>query len=118
MQEETPLEGMRDLPREIEPSRVLEERMVRTLAARGLVQSHRASVLASPWVGAAAAAVVVAVFTAGFALGRSNGGGTSHTASRPARDATSNVAQGTPSVDVAKNEKNPRDGNARYVVWF
>ena len=118
MQEETPLEGMRDLPREIEPSRVLEERTVRALAARGLVQSRRTPLLSSPWAWAAAAAVVAAVFSAGFALGRSNNGGTSRAASRPAHDATSGVAQGTTSVDVAKNEKTPRDGNARYVVWF
>src|SRR6185437_7123737 len=50
--------AMRDLPREQQPSRALEERVVSTLVAAGLVRRRRAWPV---WAAAAAAAFVVAI---------------------------------------------------------
>lgn len=49
---------MRDLPREQQPSRALEERVVSTLVAAGLVRRRRAWPV---WAATAAAALVVAI---------------------------------------------------------
>jgi hypothetical protein len=61
------------LPRERDPGEMLEERTVRALRARGLIGRHevepRGFVLTPAWM-TAAAAVLVAVFTGGFALGQ------------------------------------------------
>jgi hypothetical protein len=69
-------DALRSLPREREPSELLEERTVRALRARGLLQPRRraghalrARALEPAWITAAAAAVV-AVFATGFAVGQ------------------------------------------------
>jgi hypothetical protein len=61
------------LPREGEPSRILEERTVRALKERGLIHSGRPwSGLRVPWV-AAGIAAAVALFVSGLAVGQGVG---------------------------------------------
>lgn len=65
--------ALRDLPREREPGRLLEERTVRALRARGLVEERRSGPgIPRSWLVAAAAAAV-ALFAGGLALGQQLG---------------------------------------------
>src|SRR5262245_34259697 len=62
--------AMEALPRERAPDRALEERIVRTLRAQGLLERPAVLRLALPFVGwLAAAAASVMIFAGGFALG-------------------------------------------------
>ena len=63
-----------DLPREQQPSDLMEERTVQALRTRGLLRSARSAglVLTTGWI-AAAAAVVCAMLLGAFALGQSLG---------------------------------------------
>jgi hypothetical protein len=65
------LSAFRALPRERDPGEMLEHRTVRALRARNLLRQpeRRGIVLSLSWV-TAAAAVLVAVFTGGFAIGQ------------------------------------------------
>lgn len=125
---EPELEALRALPRELDPGQVLEERTVRALRERGLVQNaHRPAPLRR-WAWAAAAVLAVALFSAGFWIGRS---GTNAGASRrdgvaretkPARDAGMAGQQkpGSRDVTVATDTQQQPQTNSseRYVVWF
>jgi hypothetical protein len=65
------LAALRALPRERDPGDLLEHRTVRALRARNLLrQPERRGIVLSPAWMAAAAAVLVAVFTGGFAIGQ------------------------------------------------
>jgi hypothetical protein len=66
-------DALRTLPREREPGRLLEERTVRALRARGLVEERRRGPgIPRGWL-AAAAAAAIALFTGGLALGQALG---------------------------------------------
>lgn len=125
---EPELEALRALPRELDPGQVLEERMVRALRERGLVQNARRPVPLGRWAWAAAAVFAVALFSAGFWIGRS---GTNAGAPRregvareakPARDAGMATQQkpGSRDVTVATDTQQQPQTNSseRYVVWF
>jgi len=65
------LAAFRALPRERDPGDLLEHRTVRALRARNLLrQPERRGIVLSPAWLTAAAAVLVAVFTGGFAIGQ------------------------------------------------
>jgi len=65
------LAALRALPRERDPGDLLEHRTVRALRARNLLrQPQRRGIVLSPAWLTAAAAVLVAVFTGGFAIGQ------------------------------------------------
>jgi len=65
------LAALRALPRERDPGDLLEHRTVRALRARNLLrQPERRGIVLSPAWLTAAAAVLLAVFTGGFAIGQ------------------------------------------------
>lgn len=125
---EPELDAMRALPREMDAGQVLEERTVRALRQRGLLQNAHRTAPLGRWAWAAAAVFAVVLFSAGFWIGRS---GTTAGAARrdgvareakPGRDAGVATEQkpGARDVTVATETQQPPPANAseRYVVWF
>jgi len=125
---EPELDALRTLPRELDPGQVLEERTVRALRERGLVQSARRQAPLGRWAWAAAAVFAVVLFSAGFWIGRSGtNAGAPHRdgvarETKPARDAGMAGRQkpGSPDVTVATETQQQPQANSseRYVVWF
>jgi hypothetical protein len=125
---EPELEALRALPHEMDPGQMLEERTVRALRERGLVQNaHRPSPLGR-WAWAAAAVFAAVLFSAGFWIGRS---GTN--AGAPRRDGVAREAKTGRDAGVASGQQPagrdvtvatetqkepPANSSERYVVWF
>jgi hypothetical protein len=124
---EPELEALRALPRVTDPGQVLEERTVQALRQRGLLQAPQSRTPLGRWAWAAAAVLVLAVFSAGFLIGRSGA-----TPGAPARDSVSRESKPARDAGVAKEKPHGRDvtvandtqqqsqtnASERYVVWF
>jgi hypothetical protein len=64
-------EALEMLPREMMPSRILEERTVKALKQRGLIGRRGPRLgVPQPWAGVAAVAAAVALFVSGIAVGQ------------------------------------------------
>ena len=117
-------EAFAALPREAEPSDLLEERTVRALRAAGLLGQRR------PWrrpvfTWAAAAAACLLFFVAGFAAGQGRktpspaqwGADTTPERTQPATRHENAPRNPAGTTTVAQSESGGTDG-LRYVVWF
>jgi hypothetical protein len=115
--QEPELAALQGLPREIAASRVLEERTVRALRARGLLRTP-AGARRPAWTWAAAAALALGIFAAGYLAGRSNPSGSPTPGKAGAVPANDDLAANR-SVEVANDTTSPqRNDQTRYVVWF
>jgi hypothetical protein len=123
------IDALKALPRAVDTGSLLEERTVRTLQARGLVQSGRPRVALAWWGWAAAAVAAGIIFIAGFSVGRSSDA----QRSRAITAATSNRLSGEPGhatgartvpaanareVALTSADADSTHNSARYVVWF
>jgi len=106
------------LPRTSDAGDLLEERTVRALADRGLLEPGSARRHSRPWKGIAAAAACAVFFVAGFAMGR--GGERSQFAGSvvdPKAMPEGPEIQPDSAWRVATVDSN-RTNETRYVMWF
>lgn len=125
---EPELDALRALPREVDPGQVLEERTVRALRQRNLLQGAHRRTVGQRWAWAAAAALALVLFSAGFFFGRSgaNPGATAGNGvareTKSARDsgvAGQQKATGRDVTVATDTQQQPQTGaSERYVVWF
>ena len=125
---EPELDGLRALPREVDPGQVLEERTVRALRQRKLLHDARHRTRWQGWAWAAAAVLALGLFSAGFLLGRSGGNSAAPAGNgvaretKPTRDtgvAGKQKATGRDVTVATDTQQQPPAGSSeRYVVWF
>ena len=114
-------EAFHALPRETRPADLLEERIVRALAAGGFVRSRRHFPAPLAWASAAAACAVF--FVAGFATGQSRAPRVSTGAlvQSPADTGLTATGRARPAlasdVTLVTADSNRATGT-QYVVWF
>lgn len=123
------IEALKALPRAVDPGSLLEERTVRALQSRGLVQSRRPRFAVSWWGWAAAAVAAGVIFVAGFSVGRSSDAQrTRAVTAEPNTRLSGGVKRGdaaravpaanTREVALTSADADSTHSNARYVVWF
>jgi hypothetical protein len=125
---EPEVDALHALPRKVDPGQVLEERTVRALRQRNLLQGAHRRTAWQRWAWAAAVVLALALFSAGFLLGRSGakpgtpaGNGVAREA-KPARDSGVAGRQKATGRDVTvatdMQQQPPAGASERYVVWF
>lgn len=126
----TPAErqALRQLPRQVQPGDLLEERTVQALASRGWIRPRRR--IPAPLGWAAAAAACLLFFVVGFSLGRNRVERAAHepfvdspsTVDRPALSEASQPEKTPSEISLADTDtshaSSTSQNRTQYVIWF